>query len=85
MPSPTAPDSRLPGIQNTSRALTWTEPARCVRGPPPRLVLGGIDPRDATQHQPFEGLAAAEMVTPGGIIDRFHDNVLYSLRMLPEL
>lgn len=24
------------------------------------------------------------MVTHGDIIDRFHDNVLYSLRMLPE-
>ena len=42
-------------------------------------VDGGIDPHDAAQRQALEDLAAAEMVIPGGIIDRFHDNVLYSL------
>ncbi|MFC5800069.1 hypothetical protein [Streptomyces formicae] len=47
-------------------------------------VDGGIDPHDAAQRQALEDLAAAEMVTRGDIIDRFHDNVLYSLRMLPE-
>ncbi|MFB0631305.1 hypothetical protein [Streptomyces sp. AB3(2024)] len=47
-------------------------------------VDGGIDPHDAAQRQALEDLDAAEMVIPGGIIDRFHDNVLYSLRMLPE-
>ncbi|MFB7467080.1 hypothetical protein ACFCZ1_26895 [Streptomyces sp. NPDC056224] len=45
---------------------------------------GGIDTNDAAQRQALEDLAAAEMVTRGDIIDRFHDNVLYSLRMLPE-
>ncbi|WP_327135414.1 hypothetical protein OG311_37455 [Streptomyces sp. NBC_01343] len=47
-------------------------------------VDGGIDTTDAAQRQALEDLAAAEMVTRGDIIDRFHDNVLYSLRMLPE-
>ncbi|MER6778574.1 MULTISPECIES: hypothetical protein [unclassified Streptomyces] len=47
-------------------------------------VDGGIDTTDAAQRQALEDLAAAEMVTRGDIIDRFHDNVLDSLRMLPE-
>ncbi|MGW7018121.1 hypothetical protein ACWGGS_01955 [Streptomyces decoyicus] len=47
-------------------------------------VDGGIDPYDAAQRQALKDLAAAEMVTRGDIIDRFHDNVLYSLRMIPE-
>ncbi|MCX4632690.1 hypothetical protein [Streptomyces sp. NBC_01443] len=46
-------------------------------------VDGGIDPHDAAQRHALEDLAAAEMVNPGGIIDRFHDNVLYSLLGLP--
>ncbi|KMO93497.1 hypothetical protein [Streptomyces roseus] len=46
-------------------------------------VDGGIDPHDAAQRQALEDLAAAEMVNPGGIVDRFHDNVLYSLLGLP--
>ncbi len=46
-------------------------------------VDGGIDPHDVAQRQALEDLAA-EMVTRGDIIDRFHDNVLYSLRMLSE-
>ncbi|OEJ22481.1 hypothetical protein [Streptomyces subrutilus] len=45
---------------------------------------GGTDPHDAAQRQALQNLAAAEMVTRGDIIDRFHDNVLYSLRMLAE-
>lgn len=40
-------------------------------------VWGGIGTGDATQCQALADLAA-------DIIDRFHDNVLYSLRMLPE-
>ncbi|GLX41206.1 hypothetical protein Sros01_72790 [Streptomyces roseochromogenus] len=47
-------------------------------------VDGGIDPHDVAQRQAIEDLAAAEMVTRGDIIDRFHDNVLYSLWMLSE-
>ncbi|MEU5811450.1 hypothetical protein [Streptomyces sp. NPDC047718] len=47
-------------------------------------VAGGIDPHDAAQRQALEDLAVAEMVTCGDIVDRFHDNVLYSLRMLSE-
>jgi hypothetical protein len=47
-------------------------------------VDGGIDTRDAAQRQALEDLAAADMVARSDIIDRFHDNVLYSLRMLPE-
>ncbi|MER8237497.1 hypothetical protein [Streptomyces sp. NPDC094049] len=47
-------------------------------------VDGGIDSGDAAQRQALEDLAAADMVTRGDIIDRFHDNVSYSLRMLPE-
>ncbi|QES51952.1 hypothetical protein DEJ50_33105 [Streptomyces venezuelae] len=47
-------------------------------------VDGGIDTTDAAQRQAVADLAAAEMVTRGDTIDRFHDNVLYSLQMLPE-
>ncbi|MFF2194255.1 hypothetical protein [Streptomyces sp. NPDC058157] len=47
-------------------------------------VDGAIDTNDAAQRHALEELAAADMVTRGDIIDRFHDNVLYSLRMLPE-
>ncbi|GAB2469525.1 hypothetical protein [Streptomyces incanus] len=47
-------------------------------------VDGGIDTNDAAQRQALDDLAAADMVTRGDIIDRFHDHVLYSLRMLPE-
>ncbi|MET9694943.1 hypothetical protein ABZY81_42305 [Streptomyces sp. NPDC006514] len=47
-------------------------------------VDGGIDTGDAAQRQALEDLAAADMVTRGDIIDRFHDNVAYSMRMLPE-
>ncbi|MFD7082978.1 hypothetical protein [Streptomyces sp. NPDC059918] len=46
-------------------------------------VDGGIDPHDAAQRQAPEDLAAAEMVVPGGVIDRFHGNVLFSLLGLP--
>ncbi|MEU5149458.1 hypothetical protein [Streptomyces yangpuensis] len=45
---------------------------------------GRIDPHDAAQRQALKDLAAAEMVTRSDIVDRFHDNVLYSLRMLSE-
>ncbi|MFD9303245.1 hypothetical protein ACFWCB_11410 [Streptomyces sp. NPDC060048] len=31
-----------------------------------------------------DDVAAADMVTRGDIIDRFHDNVAYSLRMLSD-
>ncbi|MFF3730825.1 hypothetical protein ACFYXM_11015 [Streptomyces sp. NPDC002476] len=47
-------------------------------------VDGGIDTGDAAQRQALADLAAADMVTRGDIIDRLHDNVAYSLRMLPE-
>ncbi|MFD7915080.1 hypothetical protein ACFV30_30885 [Streptomyces sp. NPDC059752] len=70
-----------------------TRPHASVRGPiqPAEAevllrvwVDGGSDPHDAAQRQALEDLAAAEMVTRGDIIDRFHDNMLYSLRILSE-
>ncbi|MFE0063216.1 hypothetical protein [Streptomyces sp. NPDC059003] len=47
-------------------------------------VDGGIDTTDAAQRQAVEDLAGAGMVTCGDIVDHLHDNVAYSLRMLPE-
>lgn len=47
-------------------------------------VDGGVDTNNAAQRQALEDLVAADMVARGDIIDRFHDNVLYSLRMLPD-
>lgn len=37
-----------------------------------------------TRRPAAESSAAAEIVTRGAILDRLHDNVSYSLRMLPE-
>lgn len=70
----------LTGRKNTQPAI------RCPIQPADAEVLlrvwadGGIDTNDAAQRQALEDLAAAEMVTRGDIIDRFHDNVLYRWR-----
>ncbi|MET9467706.1 hypothetical protein ABZY44_23475 [Streptomyces sp. NPDC006544] len=45
---------------------------------------GGIETNDAAQRKALEDLVASEVVSRGGIVDRFHDNVLYSFRMLLE-
>ncbi|MGW9068567.1 hypothetical protein ACWGQT_03860 [Streptomyces yangpuensis] len=58
--------------------------ARRGGGLSPVWANGGIDTSDAVQRQAFKNLAAADMATRGDIIDRFHDNVLYSFQMLSE-